>query len=54
LVLLFITSEDSDRSPSLSQALGDTAADTAVAASDESDAAAQVKQICCWYYFLQI
>jgi hypothetical protein len=36
LVLLLITSEDSDRSPGLSQAHGDTAADTAVAASAKS------------------
>jgi hypothetical protein len=35
----------------LSQAQGDTAANTAVAAGDDSNAPAQVKQFCCWNYF---
>jgi len=51
LVLLFITCQNGDCSSGLSQAQGDAAANTAVAAGDDSDAPAQVKKICCWNYF---
>jgi hypothetical protein len=51
LVLLLITRQNGDSSSGLSQAQGDTAANTAVAAGDDSDAPAQVKRICCWHYF---